>query len=176
MNRSESTVWSWIAGMFQLPLLPKSISCDGRLNCFSNGWNSTWKRQNGLIISQKLYGINLCYFNSPCLLWMDKILANTSKTTWQFLKTMRHYWFNTWEEFMGVLGRQSKTVCKSAISCSCRFMPSQRSEYMHPGKLGSEYHPFSISLEMTRASFASFFVGELSIFSPHKFFILRMPL
>jgi hypothetical protein len=34
-----------------------------------------------------------------------KILTNTSKTTWQLLKIMRHYWCDAWEEFLEVLDR-----------------------------------------------------------------------
>lgn len=34
-----------------------------------------------------------------------KILVNCSKTTWQLLKIMRHYWFRSWDEFMDILSR-----------------------------------------------------------------------
>ncbi|WP_066175869.1 IS4 family transposase, partial [Bacillus marinisedimentorum] len=35
-----------------------------------------------------------------------KILSETTKTTWEVLKLLRHYWFSSWERFMEVLHRR----------------------------------------------------------------------
>lgn len=41
-----------------------------------------------------------------------KIQTGTTKTTWEVLKTLRIYWFDSWEQFLNALNREPSRTSK----------------------------------------------------------------
>lgn len=52
-----------------------------------------------------------------------KLLTDTSKTLWQILKKLRHYWFQSWSDFIEALNRQSTRTSKGRIKKRKRGRP-----------------------------------------------------
>lgn len=57
-----------------------------------------------------------------------KLITDTSKTLWQILKKLRHYWFQSWSDFFEALNRKSTRTSKGRIKKGKRGRPRKHPE------------------------------------------------